>query len=168
MPSPDVTANRNMAKNQCKSIAGAELCSSALGELVEPDHRRRIHAYGVVILLAKKREKGRIPSLAISCFTIDARKQIRISGCAKGNEPFGHFSPFPAVNVVMKRLPKIERAMIPAITRSASSFWKAVLKNKVAMSRPPSRISRSFGTTHSCEGGGELNQPLPYVEPKDK
>lgn len=71
MLSPDVTANRNMAKIQCKSKAGAELCSSASGELaaLEPDQRLLIHAYGVVVLLAKKRENGNIPSFAISCLT---------------------------------------------------------------------------------------------------
>ena len=69
MLSPDVTANKNMAKSQCKSKAGAELCSSPLGELLEPDQRLLIHAYGVVVLLAKKRENGKIPSFAISCFT---------------------------------------------------------------------------------------------------
>lgn len=74
MLSPDVTANRNMAKSQCKNIAGAELCSSALGDLVEPDQRLLIHAYGVVVLLAKKRENGKIPSFAISCFTLKPRR----------------------------------------------------------------------------------------------
>ena len=75
MLSPDVTANRNMAKNQCKKIAGAELCSSSFGELVEPDQRLLIHAYGVVMLLAKKRENGKIPSFAISCLTIGPHKK---------------------------------------------------------------------------------------------
>lgn len=87
MLSPDVTARRNMAKNQCKSIAGAELCSSALGELVEPDHRLRIYAYGVVMLLAKKREKGRIPSLAISCFT-NGEGKMRNQRLCKFNKPY--------------------------------------------------------------------------------
>lgn len=41
--------------------------------------------------------------------------------------------------------------MIPAITRSASSFLKALSKNKVAMSGAVFNISGSFGTTHSWE-----------------
>lgn len=70
---PDVAAIRITAKNRCSNNAAAGLCSgissSCLGclrdRLQDP-----ILAIGVVVLLAKKREKGSTPSLAISCLTL--------------------------------------------------------------------------------------------------
>lgn len=92
MLSPDVTANRNMAKNQCNSKAGAELCSSVRGEsaALECDMCLRIHAYGVVVLWAKKRENGKIPSLAISCLTANMKRSSQHLSSGWSFEPLSH------------------------------------------------------------------------------
>lgn len=64
----EVAATSMTAKTQCRSKAVAGLCSSDL--LEEGQSRALSQEYGVVVLLAKNREKGSIPSFAISCFTV--------------------------------------------------------------------------------------------------
>ena len=76
------------------------------------------------MLLAKKSEKGRTPSFAISCLTL------------------------LAVNVMTKMLPKIEKAMMPAMTRRAVSLPKALAKKTVAMSKSLAKTS-ALGTAQS-------------------
>ena len=58
---------------QWRSNAAAGLCSSGSSTL-EDQNRCLSQAYGVTVLLAKKSEKGKMPSLAISCFTVEANK----------------------------------------------------------------------------------------------
>lgn len=63
---------RIMVKAQCKSKAVAGVSSDrGSSELSTFDRRNLflIKAAGVGLLRAKKREKGNIPSLAISCLT---------------------------------------------------------------------------------------------------
>ncbi len=70
-------------------------------------------AQGVVVLRAKKRENGSMPSLAISCLT-DPKYQ---SSLLYGGHYFGNYLPRDAVNVMTTMFPNIENAMIPDITR---------------------------------------------------
>lgn len=69
---PDVAAIRMTANIRWRNSAAAGLCSSA-SSCWFGCRRDRSHdpilAVGVVVLLAKKRENGSTPSLAISCFT---------------------------------------------------------------------------------------------------
>lgn len=69
----EVAATRMTANTQCRKSAVRGLSSRALS--IDELSRCLSKAYGVVVLLAKKRENGRIPSLAISCFT-DTQKDI--------------------------------------------------------------------------------------------
>ena len=89
---------------------------------------RRFH--GVVVLLAKKREKGRTPSLAISCLTGLERMLVLKSEGSR----IQHV-PLHAVKVMTTMFPKIQKAIIPDMTRGAMLLSKTSLKNTVAMSR---------------------------------
>ena len=64
-----MAAIKTMENIQCRNRAAAGLCSGSLFEESEGQKRRLRWAQGVVMLLAKKRENGRTPSLAISCLT---------------------------------------------------------------------------------------------------
>lgn len=93
----DVTAMRSTEENQCRQSAAIGDWSrySSWGMvLCRFCHRPR----AVVLLVANMREKGRMPSLAISCFTLEA------------------------VKVMTRMLPNIEMAMTAAIVRFAMSF----------------------------------------------
>lgn len=63
----EVAATRMTANTQCKNRAAAGLCSSI--PTLEGRNFSLSQAYGVVVFLAQNSENGRIPSLAISCFT---------------------------------------------------------------------------------------------------
>lgn len=69
-----MAAISTMENIQWRNSAAAGLCSGcSLGDLGgQMRCVRRIH--GVVVLLAKKRKNGRMPSLAISCLTAIAGK----------------------------------------------------------------------------------------------
>ena len=107
-------------------------------------------AHGVIVLRAKKRQKGRMPSFASSCFT-----SAEIGDVSVGLESFSwgklqkssfqrelktrtaiktRAAPLEAVNVITTTFPKIENAMIADITRGATRGPKIAPKKTVAMS----------------------------------
>lgn len=71
--SPDVAPISSTANIQCSNNAAAGLCSRGSscgsGPFRGCNHVPSL-ATGVVVLLAKKCENGKTPSLAISCFTV--------------------------------------------------------------------------------------------------
>lgn len=70
---PDVAAIMITAKIRCSNKAAVGLCSGVSSSCFGCLRDRRqdpILAIAVVVLLAKKRENGSTPSLAISCLTL--------------------------------------------------------------------------------------------------
>lgn len=71
-----------IVKAQCKSKAAAGVSSvRGLADSGKFDgyNFSLIHAYGVMELFAKKREKGKMPSFAISCFTYGEKLPLAIA-----------------------------------------------------------------------------------------
>ena len=100
--------------------------------------------HGVVVLLAKKEEMGRMPSLATSCLTgLEERMLI-----LKSKRNCKQHVPLDAVKVMTTMFPKIQKAIMPDMTRGAMSLPKTSLKNTVAMSRFSVNRS-STDTAHS-------------------
>ena len=96
-------------------------------------------AWLTVVLLAKKREKGRTPSLAISCLTVGGKEEKKEASALPVPQPSQSCAavPLDAVKVMTTMLPNTEKAMRPAMTRGASSVPKTSSKKTVAMSMLP-------------------------------
>ena len=85
-----------------------------------------------MVLLAKKSENGKTPSLAISCLTTS--HEILVSSQGRTEPETTLDVPRAAVKVITMMLPKIEIAMMPDITLGATSEPKASRKKSVAIS----------------------------------
>ena len=81
--------------------------------------------------LAKNEEKGRTPSLAISCLTIKDGQLWTYGAGHCGDRPL------PAVKVITTMLPRMEKAMMPDITREAvlvaKSSWKSIVARSISL-----------------------------------
>ena len=89
-----------------------------------------MRATKVVVPVAKNRDLGMMPSLAISCFTVQG---CQSSPIASG---FGEAAiPREAVNVMTTRLPKMQKATSTAIAFCADPSPNMFRKKSVAISR---------------------------------
>lgn len=72
------------ANTQCKRSAVAGLCSRVW--LRDGQNLWLSQVYGVVVLRAKNSDHGRIPSFAISCFTVG---EVRVNDLVPGDIGLG-------------------------------------------------------------------------------
>lgn len=120
---------------------------------------RRVHCL-TVELLAKNRENGSTPSLAISCLTL--RRAGRSALVAKVQLVGARWViPLEAVKVITTMFPKIEKAIMPDITRGARSLPKTSLKNTVAMSR----LSYSRSLTETAHSYRDVSPRMMFFFP---
>ena len=101
--------------------------------------RWRKIAQGVIVLRAKKSEKGRTPSFAISCLTGGDRQHCDFSQHRTQNH-----LPLEAVKVMTTIFAKIQAAIIPDITRGARSPPNTAPKKTVAISSLQSDSNREI------------------------
>jgi hypothetical protein len=95
--------------------------------------------------VAKNNDFGMMPSLAISCFTIQLYQPSRpLEEQFKGETAI----PRLAVNVITTRLPKMQKAIKDAIAFGAAPFPKMSRKKSVARSREEPKTS-AFGTAQN-------------------
>ena len=83
----------------------------------------------MIVLRAKKSEKGRMPSLTISCLTSRNYQHYNFN-CSIS---FSNHLPPEAVRAMTTMLPKIEAAMIPDNNRGARSPSNTAPKKTVAI-----------------------------------